>query len=65
MPSINGSALRARARRKGYVIRKSRDRSIHADNLGEYMLIELHRNIVVLGSRYDASLEEIADYLDS
>ena len=29
------------------------------------MLIELHRNIVVLGSRYDASLEEIADYLDS
>lgn len=33
------SALRARARRLGYAIRKSRSRSIHEDNLGKYALV--------------------------
>ena len=63
MPTMNEGALRARARRRGYLIHKSRDRTIHLDNLGEYMLVDGQMNAVVLGSRFDASLEDIAEYL--
>lgn len=58
------SALRARARKLGYTIHKSRSRSIHEDNLGKYALVKQDNNAVVLGERFDASLEEIADYLN-
>lgn len=62
MRSQKESALRARARRLGYSIHKSRSRSIHEDNLGKYALVK-DDNYVVLGERFDASLEEIAEYL--
>jgi len=61
---VKESALRARARKLGYAIRKSRSRSIHEDNLGRYALVKEDSNLVVLGERFDASLEEIAEYLD-
>ena len=57
------STLRVRARKLGYVIRKSRSRSIHEDNLGQYALVNESNNEVVLGERFDATLEEIAEYL--
>jgi hypothetical protein len=58
------SALRARARKLGYAIRKSRSRSVHEDNLGQYALIKEDNNEVVLGERFDATLKDIAAYLD-
>ena len=63
MRSKKESALRTRARKLGYVIHKSRSRSIHEDNLGKYALVKEDSNYVVLGERFDASLEEIAEYL--
>jgi hypothetical protein len=63
MRSREESALRARARKLGYAIRKSRSRSIHEYNLGKYALLKEDSNYVVLGERFDASLEEIAEYL--
>ena len=63
MHSQKESTLRARARKLGYVIRKSRSRSIHEDNLGKYALVKIDSNYVVLGERFDASLEEISEYL--
>jgi hypothetical protein len=60
--SMKESAVRARADRRGYSIQKSWDRSIHANNYGEYMLVD-DRICVVLGDRFNASLEEIAEYL--
>ena len=54
--------MRALARRHGYLVRKSR-RAVSLDNLGDYMLVEAARNIVVCGERYDATLEEIAQFL--
>jgi len=59
----NESTLWARARKLGYSIRKSRSRSINEDNLGKCALVKHDSNSVVLGERFDASLEEIADYL--
>ena len=64
MSSVKEKALRARARKLGYAIHKSRSRSIHEDNLGRYALVKEDSNLVVLGERFDASLEEIAEYLD-
>ncbi len=58
------STLRVRARKLGYAIRKSRSRSIHEDNLGHYALVKENNNEVVLGERFDATLEDIAEYLN-
>jgi hypothetical protein len=63
MRSQKESALRARARKLGYAIHKSRSRLIHEDNLGKYALVKDGSDDVVLGERFDASLEEIAEYL--
>jgi hypothetical protein len=59
----NESTLRARARKLGYSIHKSRSRSVNEDNLGKYALVKNDSKNVVLGERFDASLEEIAEYL--
>jgi hypothetical protein len=61
--STNESAVRSRAQRAGYIVRKSR-RIQSLDNYGEYMLVEARSNFAVLGSRFDATLEDIADYID-
>jgi hypothetical protein len=42
---------------------QSRSRTINEDNLGKYALVREDSNSVVLGERFDASLEEIAQYL--
>jgi hypothetical protein len=48
MRSMNESTLRARARKLGYAIHKSRSRSINEDNLGKYALVKEDSNSVVL-----------------
>jgi hypothetical protein len=59
---LNESTVRRRAKRAGYLMYKSRSR-LSPDNHGRYMLCEGRGNWVVLGSRFDATLEEIADFL--
>ncbi len=54
------SRVRQLAARLGYRVMKARQ-DIHLDNLGEYQLVD--RNGVVLGSRFDASLDQIEAYL--
>ena len=34
------------------------------DNQGAYMLFDARQNLVVLGPRYDAALDEIEEWLD-
>jgi len=63
MRLTNESVLRARARKLGYSIHKSRLRSINEDNLGKYALVKEDNRSVVLGERFDASLEDIEEYL--
>jgi hypothetical protein len=55
--------LRRLAEKEGLRILKSRRKHRRPDNLGLYQLIEARRKIVVLGPRYDATLEDIAKYL--
>ena len=56
------SAIRSRAKRNGYVVRKSR-RNIDLDNFGKYMLIDASTTQIVMGSRFDANLREINQFL--
>jgi hypothetical protein len=62
---MSNKALDARIRklavRKGYRVVKSRRRH-SVDNWGEFMLVDADTSIVVLGVRFDASLEEIETF---
>jgi hypothetical protein len=57
------SAVRARTRKLGYPVHKLRSRSIHEANLGKCALVNEDSDYVVLGARFDVSIEEIAEYL--
>ena len=59
----NESAIRRKAKRYGYFVRKSHERTFHSNNLGEYMLLDVQHNVPILGWDYDASLEDIAEFL--
>ncbi|MGF6427344.1 hypothetical protein [Bradyrhizobium elkanii] len=61
MTKLNESTIRSRARAAGYRVQKSR-RAWSIDNYGDYMLID-DCGVPMLGYRYDASLEEVADFL--
>ncbi len=58
------SRVRGLARRRGYTVSKSREwkHVPHANNHGEYMLAN-DRNFVVLGDRFNATLEDIEGFL--
>jgi hypothetical protein len=59
---LSESAIRARAQRAGYAVRKSRS-MLSLDNHGCYMLVDARRNWIVRGQRFDFTLEDIADFL--
>jgi len=58
---MHENTVRQMAARRCYRVCKSR-RALHSNNHGEYQLVN-DQNTVVLGGNYDASLDEIADYL--
>jgi hypothetical protein len=60
---ITENAIRKRATRAGFLLRKSRAHDWRLDDQGGYMLIDLSSNIVIMGSCFDADLREIAMYL--
>ncbi|WP_421695485.1 hypothetical protein [Aestuariivirga sp.] len=57
---LSETAIRKRALSRGYRVFKSRQQE-HCNNRGHYMLCE--NNIVVMGDHFDATLEEVAEYL--
>jgi hypothetical protein len=64
MKVISESALRRRAKRQGYLLRKSRARIRDSNNRGMYVLYNAHSGNVVLGPYFDASLEDIENFLN-
>ena len=57
------SRVRRKAGRNGYRVLKSRARNLHHENQGKYLLID-DRAAPVLGTWYDADLEEIEAFLN-
>lgn len=55
--------VRRLARKRGFILRKSRAPVLHANNHGEYMLVDTANNCVALGGQYDASLEDVVAFL--
>ena len=55
--------IREKAQRLGYRLTKRRG-NIGLDNFGEYMLVWQRYNSVVMGDRYDASLDQIKEFLE-
>ena len=58
-PTAKVAALRRLLAKQGYLLRKSRDRNIHADNLGGYMIVDAGGNYVVRGSRFELDLDDV------
>jgi hypothetical protein len=63
MSNSNESRVRRLARREGYVVRKSRAREWRYNDQTEFRLIEPERNLIVLGERFDVSLDDIETWL--
>jgi hypothetical protein len=56
---VRENRLRRWAKRLGMMLRRSRVRRIHIDNLGGYMLVDISRNFVVDGSRFELELDDV------
>lgn len=61
-PDPHYDRLRQRATRRGYSLKKCR-RVLSLQNFGQYQLVQSSTDTVVIGSRYDASLEEVEHFL--
>ena len=55
--------LRDQAAKAGYAIRKDRVRQPRINHLGGYMLIDIHSNSVVAGSRFNLTLKGLEKLL--
>jgi hypothetical protein len=55
--------VRKLAARHGYRVEVSRHQ-LDKDNRGQFQLVESERSLVVLGEKFDASLDEIEAYLE-
>ncbi len=62
MSKVTEDRVRRQLAKHGLILKKCRGR-IHADNLGEYMVVDLRNNSVVVGAKYDCSLEEIGEMI--
>jgi len=60
---VKENRVRRLARRHGYAVRKSRrwEHVPNIDNHGEFMMLD-GRNLIVLCSRFDATLDHIEAY---
>ena len=59
------NSIRRMAQKLGFTVRKSRKR-VHypyLDDWGDYLLVDNETNGAIIGSRFDASLDEIENYL--
>lgn len=57
------SRIRTQLQRYGYELRKSRG-PISPNDLGGYMVVKTDSNAVVLGNRYNATLEDIIEWIE-
>ena len=60
---VRENRYRRMAKRLGYVLKKSKARNWNVDNHQQFMLVNAQFNMVELGQRFDASLDDVAEYL--
>jgi hypothetical protein len=62
MELMTESAVRSLAKRRGFVMRKSRSRNPDSPEYGGFMLVN-DRNVLVIGRDYGETLDDIQDWL--
>ena len=60
----NEAKLRRECKKRNIILKKSRIQNINTDDMGGYMMIDLYGNYVIAGSKYDMSLEDVANWLN-
>lgn len=62
VPSVQ--ALRSKAKKLGYRFRRSNWRKDSIDNHGGYQIVDVNKNCVVGGCRYELDLSDVAAFLE-
>ncbi|MBR3561926.1 MAG: hypothetical protein IKN81_10465 [Oscillospiraceae bacterium] len=57
--------LRHKLKAAGYALHKSRARRITIDDLGDYCVVDVDTNAVIVGPRFNATLDEVEDWARS
>lgn len=62
---MDESTARRALGKLGYAMRKSRQRTHvpNLDNRGHYMIVDVERNFIVAGERFDMTLDDIGKWL--
>ena len=64
MENVTERQLRARLRKAGYILHKSRVRNTHYYNCGGYMIVLASINGVVAGSRFELTLDDVREWAE-
>lgn len=51
--------------RRANALRKSRARTLHINDRGEYRIVDPDRNLVVAGERFDMTLAAVEKWIES
>jgi hypothetical protein len=55
--------LRRQANRQGLALSKSRAILPYLDNRGDWMIVDPYRNTIVLGEKWDLTLDDVEEFL--
>jgi len=55
---------RRKAKRLGLMLRRSRAKSIHINDLGGYMILDAGTNFVIAGERWSFEIGDVQEYLE-
>lgn len=55
--------LRRLLRKQGYLLKKSRIKNPHINNMGGYMIVDAQRNFVVNGDRFELDLDQVEKFI--
>lgn len=56
--------VRARAARRGYMVRKSRAAPDYIDNRGGYQIVDANTNAIVGGEKFDLTIDDVEKWLE-
>ena len=61
MAKYTEDQIRDKLKKAGYALHKSRAQRITAHDMGDYMVVDMDLNAVILGPDFNATLDQIED----
>ena len=56
--------LRRQLRKAGYLLKKSRVVNTHLNDRGGYMIVDMYKNLIVYGERFDLEIEDVEQIIE-